>query len=389
MKIALISDIHARGKDLDSLRRQLNASVPEMVKRGIDRVCVAGDVFDRPSVGDSQAGTGAIAEVLLGWVRELGNHHIDITMIDGNHDYTGAGGVSALRIFDGCPNVECFGDPGIRAIAKSGQSLAIAILPWLWSSELSPQAHLDEILNRGEEPTLSDLDMPKLLLGHVQVVGARMNGAFTCEATPGKWQISREYLEQYPVDRIALGDFHARQDLTGKGGYIGAFRQLNFGEEGNQAGFEVWDSETNEFEWVELDAAPKYRTVVVDDNDTSPVTQNANEKLRVRIEPDVAMSTDREAIKRLESEGVTVERIVMAEESVSRVEIPEGVTNDPHKLIDLWAGTQLGFDELRIKGMHVVLDEVFADKIVTPEPAEEPEPEAVPAQQATGTDCPY
>ncbi|HUT58703.1 MAG TPA: metallophosphoesterase, partial [Phycisphaerae bacterium] len=258
MKIANVADIHARGKDLSACRDQLAAMVAECIKRQVALVTIAGDIFDRASIGDNHASTGAIAEVPIRAVAELTKHGIEVLMIPGNHDVSGAGSADALHVFDGMAKVHVVRDPCWWVYTDDQcDNVHIFCLPWSWSGEDPGDILWVQSVSR----------KATLLLAHVRVTGAKMSRDFTCDAKPGTWQVSRGFLELLPFDHFALGDFHARQNLTnGRGGYVGAIMQHNFGEEGNPAGFEVWNTETNETEWVELDAAPRYQTTTIDLN---------------------------------------------------------------------------------------------------------------------------
>ena len=236
MKIANVADPHFRGKDLEHARAQGMAMANECIRRGVGLVTVAGDLFDRPTIGDQHASTGAIAGAAIEVVKRLTDAGIDVLMITGNHDQSGPGSADALHVFDGMDGVIVVRDTDV--IALKGKM--ILCLPWQWNGDAERE------LSRFTNPT-----EPMMLLAHVEVIGSRMGGTRCCESSPGKWQISRQFLETLPVDHIALGHFHARQDLTGRGGYIGSLRQCNFGEEGNAAGFEIWDTQTGLTEWVE------------------------------------------------------------------------------------------------------------------------------------------
>jgi len=351
MKIANTADWHIRGKDLDACRSQLLAMHIECVERRVDLVTVAGDVFHSSTIGDQYASTGAQVEVALEVVRLFSQSEIQVLMIPGNHDKAGAGSVDALHVFDGLEDVEVVREVKAHNVwFKGGRCLRVLCLPWAWSG------NAEEILG-----TLAGFEgEADLLLGHAQVAGARMQGAFTCDAKPGAWQLSRAFLNTLPVRRIALGDFHARQELVeGKGGYIGALRQLTFGEEGNPAGFEIWDTETGAVEWVELGAAPVHRTTILRPGDPFDVVMDSSVKQRVRFEGKIPSA---ETVHKLEGLGVQVETIVPVQERVRRANVPDGIINDPHALIGLWAEHQ----EPRIEGdrlarMLTVYDSLQAD----------------------------
>lgn len=353
MLIAICADLHFRGKDLDAANEQAAAMVMECVRREVDLLCIAGDIFDRPAIGDNHASTGAVAEAAIRMVRELTKHGINVLMIPGNHDQSGAASADALHVFDGMPMVTAIREVSVFSISE--ECPAIFCMPWSWAGD-DPTRLVESAINLRK---LKTDDKRLMLLAHVQVAGARMSGSFCCEPSPGKWQVSRAFLESLPVDHIALGDFHARQELVpGKGGYVGALRQLNFGEEGNPAGFEVWDSKTNQTEWVELDAAPRYWTAI--DSAMRPEGWHEKDLMRVRF---VEVNPLPETVKRLEFAGVVVEQILDRPERTSRAEVPAGVIESPHALIDLWAHTQNPpVNDGKLTAMHATFDRVFADK---------------------------
>ena len=356
MKIANTADWHVRGKDLGAMSEQLAAFTRECVRREVDLVIIAGDVFDRPTIGDNHASTGAVAEVPIRCVGELTKHDIDVVMIPGNHDIAGAGSADALHVFDGMDNVTVIREPGSSVVCD----IEVISLPWSWESA-DPEQNFSHFIAESSVDAAEGRSWPNLLLAHVQVTGARMSRTHTAEHKPGTWQISREFLEQLPVDHVALGDFHARQDLAGgRGGYVGALRQCNFGEEGNPAGFEIWDTETNETEWVELDAAPKHRTVVISATEGTLPGRIGNELLRIRYD---GGQPDPIEVKQLEKAGIRVEHIVDREERVRRAEVPAGILRKPHDMVRLWASTQEpAIDGARLDRMLRVFDETTADE---------------------------
>jgi len=354
MLIANCADIHARGTDLEACRSQLAAMVAECVKRWVNLVTIAGDIFDRSSIGDSHASTGAIAAVVIGAVAELTKHGIEVLMIPGNHDASGAGSADALHVFDGMKMVQVIRRP--EWWCPKG-NVNILCLPWSWLGRDPADA-----IGQGFPAGVAG-SSPSLLLAHLRVTGAKMSSEFTCEPKPGDWQVSRGFLESLPFDHFALGDFHGRQDLTeGRGGYVGALRQLTFGEEGNPAGFEVWDTETNATEWVELDAAPRYRTLEIGSGQMPPEKPEGNEHLKIRYTCAGIMGGN-EAVRRLEAAGIEVEHLVDREERTQRAEVPEGIVHKPHDLIRLFASTQNPPpSEERVARMLRLYDEVHEDK---------------------------
>ena len=365
MKIALTADWHFRGKDLEAAVHQGLALVHAAQERDCKVLGIAGDQFDRSSIGDNQASTGGIAAGLLMVLGEARAANMDVICIVGNHDQAGAGSLDAMHILDGRLGIHVARDAQSSCIEKD--NVRFCCLPWQWSGDINSDWQTVCEQARGWNDQT-------VLLAHAQVIGAAYGaGGRACEPNDGKWQITRQMLEESPFDYIALGDFHKRQDLSGgRGGYVGALRQLNFGEEGNPAGFEVWDSETNETGWVELDAAPRYRTVTLQSGEKAP-NPDPNERLRVQWIGDV----DYAEVRALEAKGVDVEQILEREERVQRAEVPEGVVDRPHDLIRLYAENQEPpITGERLEQMLAVFDRVGKVAEVVPE--------AKPAQETAG-----
>ena len=348
--IAMTADWHADGKTLEILRRQLAAMVSECNTRGVDLLCVAGDVFESSSIEDRHGSTGYIAR---GVIEELQKLQCRVLMIPGNHDAAGAGSADALHIFTerltvgGCTVIHA-----PQWVICEDLDLDVLCVPWDWSGAPFPDPwRQDDAPFRSDNKTL--------LLAHVQIGGAVMNGGHTCPDEPSKFQISRADLEALPFDRFALGDFHKRQDLTdGRGGYIGALRQCNFGEEGNPAGFEIWDTEAGDFEWIELDEAPRHKTWIMAPGDAPPPECPPGWKYKVKLtgeQPDYVLVRD------LERDGCVVEINLDMVQRLTRASVPPNVINDPRALMALWTESNDIGDE-RLARMLDVWDGLAGDE---------------------------
>ncbi|HOG04565.1 MAG TPA: hypothetical protein PLL14_11330, partial [Accumulibacter sp.] len=280
-------------------------------------------------------------------------------MIPGNHDYSGPGRADALHVFDACENVTVargvgFGGPvGVRVLC----------VPWLYTDK-----SFDEVV-------LDAASVPcDLLLAHVQVRGALQNRRHAMEfgqpmkpyePRPGDWSTTREFLASLPVRHFALGDFHMRQDLTdGRGGYVGALRQLDFGEEGNPAGFEIWDSESNLTEWIELDECPQHRTIIARPGESVALLDDCI-KYRVRYDG----APDPLEARELEAQGVQVEAIVERRERVKRCNVPSGMVGDLPATLRFWAEQQT--DEVDVDRALAALKLIDSDDLVPAEAMDE------------------
>lgn len=329
MKIALTADWHFRGKDLDAAALQLRGLIAACREHGVRDVCVAGDIFDAANIHDSNATTGRIVSAILPLIAQS---DLNWMMIPGNHDVRGVGQSDALEVFGALDNVMVVRRHGW---AEIGNGVHAYCMPWDWSG-----ASADDLL--ATMPGCPEQPAKTLLLAHVQVVGAKLNRFRTMEAG-GTWCVSRETLDRAGFDRICLGDFHARQELVaGRGGYVGALRQLSFGEEGNPSGFEIWDTEKNAVQYVPLPGAPEYFTREISDvGDLDAFLHSRKTGANYKVRFTDCFAPDRARIADIEAAGIIVEQVVEATERTSRAEaIPEGIIDDPIALLRLWASAQ-------------------------------------------------
>lgn len=335
-KIAFFADLHARGKDLEAFRAQWTAGLAAASRRGCRIVAIAGDIYDRANVFDSAACTGAIQEAvavpLANWLAE--DPAREVVVVIGNHDYSGAGSKHALQAIELLPRVHFFSRPGF--VVTGG--VRFLCVPWDWDSG----ATADEVTEHYLEEHAALIAKERaaggklVLLAHAQVIGARLQGIVTCEENALSFQYTRDFLDVAPFDRIALGDFHGRQELVvARGGYIGALRQLGFGEAGNPTGFEVWDAETGFAEFVALDSAPKHfihRPAVASER----ITLLGNGWIEKVVYPEGAL-VSAEVADKLAAQGVVVEVPVIREERTARAEVPPGILTDHAGLIRFFA----------------------------------------------------
>jgi len=365
MKIAFTADWHIRGKDIAACRAQLRQFTKEVSRRQIDTVVIAGDIFDNPNISDQYASMGAQVEVADEAMTALTAAVEDVIVIRGNHDQSGPGSADALHVFDPYILEE---NPKLSVIRNrdvlNRVSVYLACLPWQWDVGQGAAYEIEGLLRhcRAESPS-----RPIVLTGHVRIGGAKMSATQVCALKRGEWIIDRETLSAWPFDHVALGDFHARQDLTGgRGGYVGALRQCNFGEENNPTGFEVYDTQARSTEWVNLDAAPIHKTILlqpgesIDAQKIGKLKPNEKEKLRVQI---MGGQVDRVMVKTLEDNGVMVEHFVDAEERIQRANVPAGIIRDHHALMRLWAEQQNPpISAGRLAAMFDVYGGIFGDK---------------------------
>lgn len=320
MKLALIGDLHARGKDLDRIDGALSSAVRIARERGCERIIQAGDVFDRYNVSDRSASVGSIYRAVID---AFDGFSIQTDIVPGNHDMAGAGQKDALEPL---PDVEIHRQAELDIM--DGGRTAVLYIPW------------------GCEPIIDDTAMElwysatrRLIVSHCEIAGSLTN---TDRMMTGHgFTLDKEWIKSLNADVVALGHIHLRQDLgLGKvwGGYLGSLVQTGFGEglnyepgkdRGHQPqGFAIWDTDSNTIEWVELDT-PKYWTIPAEWY--PDLRSQIPEGDLIRIIGDVPPSEL--------PEGVEFQKRVTVEAKRSRV---EGATADrtPGELLDLWMDEQ-------------------------------------------------
>lgn len=336
MKIANLADLHAGAIDLKTWRRQWDAAMAEVIRNNVQLVTIAGDVFDAESVGIARKHyrTGDVVDAVKApiiWALEQ-RPALEFVLIPGNHDFNTDGSTDALATLDGIGGVTILREIGWESV----KGFSIFALPWRYTGRSA-----EEIM---QEALDDDGFGGNIFLAHVQVNGAKMNTNRVCESS-GRWTLSRATLDRIAerFERVVLGDFHHRHDLTGNGGYVGALCQNNFGEENNLAGFEIFDTMSETVEWITLHEAPTHATFEVEAaKDFDLLGLDAMRALNVKSRVIISgFEPDREIVNRLEAAGVQVIQEIPAVERVSRVsDIPDNITNDPEALMRLYSENQ-------------------------------------------------
>lgn len=357
MLIASIGDIQLSGKNLIHGRAQLNAAADVIIKRGCQLVTMPGDLYEDSNIHDIHGSTGEIEGVLIDFVGQLNAVGIHIITMPGNHDMSGAGAQDCLTGLNHRPLVTVIREPeAFFHTVTSGLGMNGIAIPWSWAGESA------EDVITGLVKTLGAGGPVDLFLAHIEVIGGLMSSTRCCEAKPGRWQISRGFLESLPVKHFALAHFNRRQDLTeGRGGYIGHLFQETRGDEGNPQGFEIWDSTTDTTEWIELNAAPRFVTVTFEQS--TPVESIKADPNTITLARGDKGILTREQIIAIERQGIEVEESYIPPERLLRSPVPDGILNDRHGIIDLSAAVQIPpFTAERLARGHRIYDLIHAHK---------------------------
>lgn len=230
-------------------REQIEAlqKVFDIARENDATLIIGGDIFHK---------RGSVKTEVFNKVFELveRNYDVDVLMLRGNHDavtnslYTS----SSIEPFGVLSNVTVINEPEVMNYPDSTR---ILFLPYGDETE-----EMKKFIN---EEAGKEKDRPTILVAHIGVEGAsqgkhshRLSGAF------GYGDLAPEYF-----DYILLGHYHKRQLLgtNPKHLYGGSFMQHNFGDEGQDKGVHLIDSEEGTIDFIPIETT-KFRTITTKDN---------------------------------------------------------------------------------------------------------------------------
>lgn len=228
-------------------REQINAleEVYRIASKKEATVIFGGDLFHK---------RGAVKTEIFNKVFELieRNEHVPTLMLRGNHDSVtnSLNSFSSIEPFSVLKNVTLFDTPETINIGVN-----VTFLPYGDETEEMKDFLKKEALKPKVNPTI--------LVAHVGVEGAtqgkhshRLSGAF------GYGDLQPRYF-----DFILLGHYHKRQQLTAEHNrhfYGGSFMQHNFGDEGQDKGVHLIDTDKGDVEFIPLNTT---QFVTVQGND--------------------------------------------------------------------------------------------------------------------------
>jgi len=336
MRISLVSDIHFKGKKLQDKIRAWEDAVTKIIDSNSAMCILAGDIFEKSSIGGREASTGTVYRAFMQGIDRLKKENICIYAIEGNHDQSIGDQLSALEPLKDA-GIIVLSDYQIlnieNTVTKQPEAI-ISMLPWITDTQK---------INEWIEATKTAFNKTtvgyKIITGHAAIQGATYGSGI--EATGN---ITPFQLNELGADCIAFGHIHKRQQF-----YIGALSQDSFGDEGNPQGFLLIDTETRTQEFINIDA-PKYITIT-SLNNYYPISNNyqklrlkekpnnydellENPKLTIEIVPDAIVNERK--IEGIES-GRTIEQLLEAylkarnesDEAIKRiVELAKGLNNE-------------------------------------------------------------
>lgn len=249
MKVAFYSDLHIYNHHRLLINSETSFNILSYIKEfcienGITKVFSLGDFFHTKAKAYAP-------HVIQAWLKlkEFYKAGIEHTMIIGNHDMANPNNTmnSILFVFsDYCKIVPDYSFLDIDNV----------------------RLHLMSYTNTMFKDFIYHDKKKNILLGHLDIIGFQMTNGF--EASEG-YKIS-DFDQFYTV---FSGHYHKHQTKRNIV-YVGSPYQTSFGERDQKHGFVVFDTETLEWEFVEIDIAPKYKVLEINklDDLTPDVVQN-------------------------------------------------------------------------------------------------------------------
>jgi DNA repair exonuclease SbcCD nuclease subunit len=208
------------GDKLDALREALTISLD----KGCDLFMMGGDMYNK--LNPPEKLKRAFYDVLVDFMGK-----ISIMLFPGNHDGAGFTNnyLSDHKIFGYFGQSKPIDIIMQRQTIYLGKGKDLYIMPWTTDLEsLQSDIH-----------ALEDRDL--LGYGHLEISGSLASSEYVL--TPG---VKSSLFKHFK--RVSLGHYHRRQPF-----YVGSPISKDFGETGIEKGFEIYDTETSQVEFYQLD----------------------------------------------------------------------------------------------------------------------------------------
>jgi len=240
----LITDTHLKPNNIE-LNKSVYQQACEIAQRyDVEYLFHAGDIFESRK-SQTQELLCAFRDIL---VNVCLNYELKLVAIPGNHDkYNYSSLDSYLDPFMYWPNFLLYREPGFLTIGNTRYHFVPFILEGTLYNDLLFKA-IDNISS----------DHKNVLITHIAVDGAVNNDG--SQVSNG---ISKDDLNQF--DRVLVGHYHNKHDLSSKIHYFGSTMPHNFGEDGDKGIVVLYNDGTFEYETCNF---PQYLNVTINLEDT-------------------------------------------------------------------------------------------------------------------------
>jgi DNA repair exonuclease SbcCD nuclease subunit len=235
-KVALINDTHygIRGNSttiLDFQKKFLDGVFfPELDKRGITDVFHLGDLVDQRKVINIQT----LSRMRADFLEPLRARAISFTVLVGNHDiyFKNSIRVNALRELLGEePWVNIVDQPNELTHPTKDWGTGILLIPWIC------EENYEEIMQ-----AIADSNAT-CLMGHLELSGFEMEKGRYHEGG-----LNPSLFDKFSC--VCSGHFHHKSDYKNIH-YLGSPWETNWGDYGSPRGFHIFDTTTQELEFIE------------------------------------------------------------------------------------------------------------------------------------------
>ena len=259
MKILIFSDLHIhphkRSNDrLDHCIDALDWVFNTAIERGIKNIVFLGDLFhDRQKIDVlTYQRTFEVLE------RHLCNNDLRLFLLLGNHDlwHYQKLDVSSVNPLRKLPGITIVSKPGVEKISDGAEDFLFGFLPYTHN----PIEDLKVV--EKEWKANAPKGQSRVLGGHISVDGAVWNvrhktvSEVTIEHDGDMVRVGSDIFDKW--DRVFLGHYHAEQKLDEKVEYVGSPLQLSFGEAFQSKHVVVFETNSDEREYVENTFSPKH-----------------------------------------------------------------------------------------------------------------------------------
>jgi DNA repair exonuclease SbcCD nuclease subunit len=236
VKVALLTDTHFGIKNDDknllaSQVRFMNEIFwPEIDRLGVLEIVHLGDLFDRRKYVNFLTAKACRDSFISEIKKRNQSRGLVAHQIIGNHDdyYRNTNEYnSPMTIFKDADGVVFHHEPSIVEIGGA----RTAIVPWICEQTLEATSKI-----------LSD-ESARVCMGHLEMVGFDMH-----RGQPSEHGMDPDSLGRF--DRVFSGHFHTRS-TRGNITYLGSTGQYTWADYDDPKGFHIFDTETNELEFIE------------------------------------------------------------------------------------------------------------------------------------------
>lgn len=268
MRILIFSDIHIHPhkrstERLDHCIDALDWAFKTAVDQKIKNIVFLGDLFhDRQKID-----VLTYQKTFEVFEKYLCNNDLRVVLLLGNHDlwHYQKLDVSSVNPLRNLPGIRIVNAPGVEELSDGEENFFFGFLPYTHN----PIEDLKKV--ESDWKSKAGTQKKKVLGGHISVDGAVWNVKYntmsdvTIEHDGDMVRVGPEIFKKW--DRVFLGHYHAEQKFNEKVEYVGSPLQLSFGEAFQKKHLVIFNSETEDCEYIENTFSPRHYILKEDEID--------------------------------------------------------------------------------------------------------------------------